>query len=115
MLDKLELDVAKKQELSQDLQSLEEYLNAVISNPDTFRPSELPFVPTHKAEFAQLIQMDPLFKEFTVFNEMKTKKNKQENNLYSDIRKSTIDQQRMDINDPSYTGFKDAVEKNGIR
>lgn len=68
ILDKLELTATKKQELSQDLQDLEAYLNKVIDNPDTFKPSENPFVPTHAKEFAELIEIDPTLAAFTKLN-----------------------------------------------
>ncbi len=71
ILDKLELKWAKRQELSQDLQDLEAYLNKVIDNPDTFKPSENPFVPTHAAEFAELVKIDPAFADFARMNKAK--------------------------------------------
>jgi len=68
ILDKLELTAAKRQELSQDLQDLETYLNKVIANPDTFKPSETPFVPTHAKEFYELVKIDPILKAFMNLN-----------------------------------------------
>lgn len=68
ILDKLELTAAKRQELSQDLQDLEIYLNKVIDNPDTFKPSEHPFVPTHAEEFYKLVEIDPTLKAFMQLN-----------------------------------------------
>ncbi|MEI6773659.1 MAG: hypothetical protein WCL18_02280 [bacterium] len=59
ILDELKLTGAKRQELSQDLQALEEYLNNVINNPNTFKPSEHPFVPTHTKDFYELTKIDP--------------------------------------------------------
>jgi hypothetical protein len=68
ILDKLELTAAKRQELSQDLQDLEAYLNNVIANPDTFKPSEHPFVPTHAKEFYELTKIDPTLAAFMKMN-----------------------------------------------
>ena len=68
ILDKLELTGAKRQELSQDLQDLETYLNKVIDNPDTFKPSEHPFVPKHAQEFYELTKVDPTLKAFMQLN-----------------------------------------------
>ncbi len=51
---------------------METYLNKVIDNPDTFKPSENPFVPTHAAEFAELVKIDPTLSDFARMN--KTKK-----------------------------------------
>ncbi len=59
ILDELELTWAKRQELNLDLQALEAYLNNVISNPDTFKPSEHPFVPTHRKDFFELTKINP--------------------------------------------------------
>lgn len=59
ILDELKLTGAKRQELSQDLQDLEEYLNNVINNPDTFKPSEHPFMPRHTKEFFALMNIKP--------------------------------------------------------
>lgn len=64
----MELTAAKRQELSQDLQDLETYLNKVIDNPDTFKPSENPFVPTHAKEFAELVKIDPTLAAFAKLN-----------------------------------------------
>ncbi|MEI6119198.1 MAG: hypothetical protein WCP92_08620 [bacterium] len=73
ILDKLELTAAKRQELSQDLQDLETYLNKVIANPDTFKPSETPFVPTHAKEFYELVKIDPTLKAFMNLNKEASK------------------------------------------
>ena len=73
ILDKLELTGAKRQELSQDLQDLETYLNKVIDNPDTFKPSEHPFVPKHAQEFYELIKIDPTLKAFMQLNKEASK------------------------------------------
>jgi len=51
---------------------LEAYLNKVIDNPDTFKPSENPFIPMHAAEFAELVKIDPTLSDFARIN--KTKK-----------------------------------------
>lgn len=58
-MDELKLTGAKRQELSQDLQDLEIYLNKVINEPNTFKPSEHPFIPTHIREFCALMQIKP--------------------------------------------------------
>lgn len=79
ILDKLSLDAAKKQELAQDLQDLETYLNKVITQPDTFKPSETPFVPTHSNEFYELVKIDPTLSEFLSLNKTKTKVSGKEN------------------------------------
>jgi hypothetical protein len=47
---------------------------------------------------------------------MKREKHIQTNDVYVNTRTEFgVDQQRIDNADPSYTGYKDAVEKNGIR
>jgi len=68
----LELTAAKRQEVSQDLQDLETYLNKVIDNPDTFKPSEHPFVPTHAKEFYELVKLNPTLKAFMQLNNKAT-------------------------------------------
>lgn len=68
ILDELKLTGAKRQEISQDLQDLEEYLNNVINNPDTFKPSEHPFVPTHTKEFFALMEIRPTPEQFKQLN-----------------------------------------------
>lgn len=68
ILDKTSLSAAERQEVSQDLQDLEVYLNKVIDNPDTFKPSENPFVPTHAKEFAELVKIEPTLAEFAKLN-----------------------------------------------
>lgn len=72
ILNKLELTAAKRQEVSQDLQDLETYLNKVIDNPDTFKPSEHPFVPTHAKEFYELVKLNPTLKAFMQLNNKAT-------------------------------------------
>ncbi|MEI6673013.1 MAG: hypothetical protein WCL02_06940 [bacterium] len=58
-MDELKLTGAKRQEVSQDLQDMEEYLNNVINKPDTFKPSEHPFVATHAKDFCELMNIQP--------------------------------------------------------
>jgi len=57
-------DADKKQELAQDLRRLNEYLNKVISNPNTFDPSKEPFVPEHLDAFNELLRVDPTLRRF---------------------------------------------------
>jgi len=68
ILNNLEADAAKKTEVAKDLEALEEYLNTVIANPDTYKPSEHPFVPTHKKEFYSLLKVTPELSEFLQYN-----------------------------------------------
>lgn len=68
ILDELKLTGAKRQELSQDLQGLEEYLDNVINNPDTFKPSEHPFIPRHTKEFYALMNIQPTPEQYTALN-----------------------------------------------
>ncbi len=72
ILNTISLDAAKKQELAQDLQDLEEYINKVIDNPDTFKPSEHPFIPKHKDEFFKLVENDETLSKLFTLNKTKT-------------------------------------------
>ena len=58
ILDSISLEAAKKTELARDLERLEEYLNKIETNPDTFKASEHPFIPTHLADFFELVKVD---------------------------------------------------------
>lgn len=75
ILDKVELDAAKKTEVSKDLEDLETYLNTVESNPETYKPSDHPFVPTHPEDFYALVKEDETLSSFVKFNNTKTKVN----------------------------------------
>ncbi len=68
ILNELKLTGAKRQELSQDLQDLEEYLNNVINNPDTFKPSEHPFIPRHTKDFFALMETKPTPEQYKEMN-----------------------------------------------
>jgi len=72
LLDKISLDAAKKTEVAKDLEKLEEYLNTVIANPETFKPSEHPFVPTHPNDFYALVKQDETLSSLLSFNKTKT-------------------------------------------
>lgn len=58
ILDSISLESSKKTELARDLERLEEYLNKIETNPDTFKSSENRFVPTHLADFIELARVD---------------------------------------------------------
>lgn len=83
ILDELKLTWAKRQELSQDLQDLQEYLNNVINNPDTFKPSEHPFIPTHTKEFFTLMNIKPTPEQYQLLN--KEADNKEEETTPTEI------------------------------
>lgn len=61
ILNKINLETAKQKELNEDLKRFDQYLKAIIKDPNNFRP---PFVPTHVAEFNQLCEMDPTLKQY---------------------------------------------------
>lgn len=71
-LNALSLDATKKTELAKDLEDFEKYLNQVIADPDNFKPSEHPFVPTHKKEFFELVKKEPVLSEFLKLTWSKT-------------------------------------------
>jgi hypothetical protein len=73
-LDELKLTGAKRQEVSQDLQDLEKYLNNVINHPDTFKPSEHPFVPTHTKDFFELMNIKPTPEQYKEMSKTADKK-----------------------------------------
>ena len=62
MLNKMNLTAAKRTELESDLKKFAEYLENIERHPETFKPSENPFVPTHKPEFYALAKLDPELK-----------------------------------------------------
>lgn len=72
LLNKISLDAAKKTEVAKDLEKLEEYLNTVIANPDTFKPSEHPFVPDHPEDFYKLVKEDETLSSLLSYNKTKT-------------------------------------------
>lgn len=119
ILDKLELTGAKRQELSQDLQDLEEYLNKIIDNPDTFKPSEHPFVPKHLKEFNALVQIDPTLKEFMRLNKAagETPNEKSTDGAGHNTKTNTWTEKgrwNTESAQPTYTNAKEAFEKWGI-
>ena len=119
ILDKLELTAAKRQELSQDLQDLETYLNKVIDNPDTFKPSEHPFVPTHTQEFYELIKIDPTLKAFMQLNKEASKTpNETTETVWTatGVTHETINQNKKENESvgSGYSDTKEAFEKWGI-
>jgi hypothetical protein len=48
---------------------MEEYLNNVINNPGTFKPSEHPFIPEHTEEFCALLKIQPTPGQYATANE----------------------------------------------
>lgn len=64
MINTVLVNADRKEELSQDLRRLNEYLNKVLSNPNTFDPSKNPFVPTHLEAFNELLRVDPALRRF---------------------------------------------------
>lgn len=134
ILNKINLETAKQKELNEDLKRFDAYLTAIIKDPNNFRPTELPFIPTHAEEFKQLCEMDPTLKKY--YNSANTPKNSQGGDI-DDVYRTSQDQtgnqynitngtengtnnnkrevQNNDIIDPSYTGYKDAIEKHGVR
>lgn len=119
ILNKLNLETAKEKELNEDLKRLDEYLKAVIKDPNNFRPTELPFIPTHKEEFNQLCEMDPTLKKY--YNKPKTSQEDFIDDAYTTSQEQTDNQNNItngktinsnnntgeiksnDIIDPSYT------------
>lgn len=59
--------------VAKDLEELEHYLNQVIDGPDTFKPSEHPFIPKHKDDFFALIKKDEDLSALVQFNKTPTK------------------------------------------
>lgn len=117
ILDKLELTAAKRQALSQDLQDLETYLNKVIDNPDTFKPSENPFVPTHAKEFAELIEIDPTLAAFTKLNTEAGKTETQVPATWAGTTETGTTEKTKTWTEyitNTYTDSKEAFEKWGI-
>ena len=133
ILNKIKLDTAKQKELNEDLKRLDEYLTTIIKNPNNFRPTELAFIPTHAEEFNQLYKIDPTLKKYytparptkisseeyiddaytTSQDQINTSNNT--TNETSITTNTTREAQNNDIIDPSYTGYKDAIERHGVR
>ena len=115
ILDELKLTGAKRQEVSQDLQDLEEYLNKVINNPDTFKPSEHPFIPTHTKDFFELMNIKPTPEEYQKLNK---EADKTEKIVWAGILATNISSKESSntaMIDPGLTGYQEAVEKYGIK
>ncbi|HBB04848.1 TPA: hypothetical protein DCZ39_08445 [Patescibacteria group bacterium] len=72
-MDELKLTGAKRQELSQDLQDMEKYLSKVINEPNTFKPSEHPFIPVHTKEFFELMKIKPTPEQLKELNKISGK------------------------------------------
>jgi len=118
-LNKKELTAAKRQEVSKDLEALEEYLNKVIDNPDTFKPSEHPFVPTHAKEFYELVKLDPTLAAFVKLNKDADKKGKSNTTIAeagTNETDTSKDQENKwnEYTTSIYGSAKEAFEKWGI-
>jgi len=117
ILDELKLTGAKRQELSQDLQDLEEYLNNVINNPDTFKPSEHPFIPRHTKEFFALMEIRPTPEQYKAMNkeaEITPKRNSGAVLLESWATIETDKRWKEYVGSP-YGDTKEAFEKWGVK
>jgi hypothetical protein len=98
---------AKRQELSQDLQDLEEYLNKIINNPDTFKPSEHPFIPTHTKEFFALMEIRPTPEQYKAMNkeastQVESNQTSAKNENQTDNRNNTPGNNRTTYGDKDY-------------
>lgn len=121
LLDTRALTGAKRQEISQDLEALETYLNKVINNPNTFKPSETPFVPVHAAEFNALAKLDPTLAAYMGLNKvagntLKYVNTTNTNNTGTETNNTgtiTTKVKKEDIANP-YDSSKEAFEKWGI-
>lgn len=132
ILNSISLETAKQKELNEDLKTFDGYLTAIIQDPDNFRPTELQFKPTHAAEFNELRKNDPTLKKY--YNENKVATSTDQENYRNGTSTTSQDNKGDRFNndatnnpttrevatssgiiDPSMTGYKDAMEKYGIR
>lgn len=120
ILDELKLQGAKRQELSQDLQDMEKYLNKVINEPNTFKPSEHPFVPTHTKEFFELMKIKPTPEQLKELNKVagETSSERNKTDKTNTITEQEVTQGERTGNKEqmrnNYNTAKDAFEKWGI-
>jgi len=120
ILDELKLTWAKRQELSQDLQDLEKYLNNVINHPDTFKPSEHPFVPTHIKDFCALLGIEPTPEQYKQLNNQAGNTSTENNNgngANNNVENNQWNQQNKTWSErvpTNYGNTKEAFEKWGI-
>ena len=115
ILDELKLTWAKRQELSQDLQAMEEYLTKVINNPWTFRPSEQPFVPEHTADFYALLNIEPTPEQYAQASNQAGRTTNSETWVNTNNTQPETNPENNTMRDPSFTGYQEAVEKYGIK
>ncbi|MFA6256344.1 MAG: hypothetical protein WC606_04110 [Candidatus Absconditabacterales bacterium] len=117
ILDELKLTGAKRQELSQDLKKLEEYLTKVMNNPNTFKPSENPFVPTNTKEFCALMNIKPTPAQYEKANK-EASKTPNVKNTKTSIGTATIEKddikKQTEYTSSRYSSAGEAFKKGGI-
>lgn len=113
ILDELKLTGAKRQELSQDLQDMEEYLNNVINN--RIKPSEHPFVPTHTKDFYALMNIKPTPEQLKQLNKEADKAPETSTSTTGGVWTwAEINKKWAEYSASPYSNTKEAFEKWGI-
>lgn len=125
ILNGMSLTTAERIELKEDLEAMDLYIDQVKNHPDTFKPSEHPFIPKHIKEFCALLNIEPTPAQYKELNRIagltkeelaaeQSNKNREWTVIIVAGKKSQEGESQWAA-DPSFTGYKEAIEKYGIR